>query len=113
MYDSLELDEAGLLLKLLPYMSWETNLLVGDGKVGVKGAPLRWSDIDKIIKCSKPKRIKIVRALEQKGIIGYQEADGKKIGIVVNPTYAINGKKPAMELLQTFSLSAIVTQDDE
>lgn len=112
-YDRLSLDEAGLLLKLLAYMDWETNLIVGDGVFGEKNKPLKWIQVDKIMHCSKPHRIKLVNALEEKGIIGYMVVKKKRVGIVVNPRYAINGYKPAEALLKSFECNEDVFYDQD
>lgn len=112
-YDQLSMDEAGLLLKLLAYMSWETNLVVGDGVLGEKNKPLKWSQIDSILSCSKPYRIKLVKALEEKKVIGYLVIGGKRVGIVINPKFAINGYKPDEALLKTFESDQDIFEDDD
>lgn len=111
-YDKLSMNEAGLLFKLMPYMCWETNLLVGDGVIGDKNKPLSWAQIDRILDCSKPHRIKLVKVLEEKKMIGYLVIGGKRVGIVINPKYAINGYKPSESLLQAFEMDQDVFEEE-
>lgn len=113
LFDQLSLDESGLLLKLLAYMDWETNSIVGDGVLGEKNKPLKWVEIDKILHCSKRKRIDLVASLEKKKVIGYMVVADKKTSIVVNPKFAINGYKPADSLLKSFESEEDVFNDPD
>lgn len=112
-YNKLTLEERGFLFSLLPYMDWETNLIAGDGEITEKGKPLTWAKIDKIVGISKPTRIKIARSLEEKKVIGYMLVGGKKTGIVVNPEYALRGRKPKEALIQVFNCVKDVWDDYE
>lgn len=112
-YRELSLDESGLLFKLMQFMAWETNILVGDGEIGEKNKPLKWAEIDKLVGCSKPHRIKIAKSLYDKGIIGYTDVKGKRTGIVINPKYAINGYKPDPSLYQVFEYIEDVFDEEE
>lgn len=92
-YDKLTLEERGFLFSLLPYLQWETNIVVGDGEIAEKGVPLAFTYIDAIVGISKPTRIKIVRSLIDKKVLGFLTVSGKKVAIVVNPSYVIRGRK--------------------
>lgn len=110
-YNKLTLEERGFLFSLLPYLDWETNLIIGDGEIAEKGEPLTWAKIDKVVGISKPTRIKIVRSLEEKRVIGYIVVSGKRVGIVVNPEYALRGRKPKEVLKQVFNCDKDVWDD--
>ncbi|HJV46633.1 MAG TPA: hypothetical protein VJ824_13040 [Bacillota bacterium] len=112
-YKGLSVNEAGFVLKLIPYMSWETNLVVGDGETGEMNKPLTWSQVDELVGCSKPFRIKVVRSLEEKKVIGYLQVAGRRVGIVINPKYVINGYKPDDSLLETFESNKTVFDEEE
>lgn len=112
-YKELNLNESGFLFKLMQYMAWETNILVSDGSISEKNKPLKWYEIDKLIGCSKPLRIKIVKSLYDKGIIGYTNVKGKRTGIVINPKYAITGYKPDPSLYQVFKYEEDVFDEEE
>jgi len=101
-YKSLKTDEKAFLFSLLPYMDWESNILMGDGEDGENKKPLRWPHVEKIAGISKPTRMKIVRELEKKRVIGYMVVGGSKKGIVVNPEYALYGRHPKEALLAVF-----------
>ncbi|PPA80666.1 hypothetical protein C4A76_25980 [Brevibacillus laterosporus] len=105
--------ELALLCRLLPYMCWETNLVVGDGELGKKNEPLSWAKIDSILPGSKPLRIKVAKSLVKKNVIGYHVVDGKRTGIVINPCYAINGYKPAEYLYKLFALDNNSLDEEE
>jgi hypothetical protein len=113
LYNKLSLDEAGFLVKLMPYMAWETNLIIGDGVQGEKDKPLSWAQIDKFLNCSKRHRINIVKSLEEKKVIGYLVIAQKKVGIVINPKYAIHGYKPDESLLQSFNMTEDVEEEED
>ncbi|TPG93526.1 hypothetical protein EEL32_00270 (plasmid) [Brevibacillus laterosporus] len=112
-YSQLTSDEASLLFKLMPYMSWETNLIVGDGVLGEKNKPLKWSQVDQLLDYSKRQRIKVVKLLEEKKLIGYYVIGGKRTGIVINPSVAINGYKPDETLCKVFESDHDVGDDAE
>jgi len=111
-YSQLNVHERGFLFSLLCLMDWETNLLVGDGENGDKGKPLTWSMIDRIVGVSKPFRIRMARRLEELRIIGYMVVAGKQGGIVINPRYALFGRKPDDALLQVFESETDVWEED-
>jgi hypothetical protein len=111
-YKSLAENEKAFLFSLLPYMDWESNILMGDGEDGENGKPLRWSHVEKIAGISKPTRLKIVKELEIKRIIGYMVVGGSKKGIVVNPEYALYGHHPMESLLATFQASKDIDYED-
>ena len=102
-YKTLTTEQKAFIFSLLPYMDWETNLLIGDGEDGENGKPLRWCHVEKIAGISKNHRIKLMRELEEKRIIGYMMVQGKKLGIVINPEYALRGRSPQEALLAVFS----------
>jgi len=102
LYRSMTSEQKAFLFSLLPYMDWETNILIGDGEDGENGKPLRWCHVQKIAGISKPTRIKLMRVLEEKGVIGYMLIKRAKKGIVVNPRYALNGRVPQESLLAVF-----------
>lgn len=110
-YKSLTSEQKAFLFSLLPYMDWETNLLMGDGEDGEKGKPLRWCHIQKIAGISKNHRIKLMRELDQKGMIGYMLIQGRKKGIVINPRYALNGRVPKEALLAVFQTEKDIEAD--
>lgn len=95
-------NEKAFMLSIMPYLDWETNILVGDGRTaGSKNHPLKWRDIDKITGFEQRTRRKIVESLVAKNILNYISGDYKK-GIVINPQYALNGKTPSQVLINTF-----------
>lgn len=106
-YNKLTLEERGFLFSLLPHMEWESNILIDD----ISNNPLSWAKIDKIVGVSKNTRIKIVRSLEEKKVIGYIVIAGKKRGIVVNPAYAIRGRKPKDALKAVFDYDGSIEED--
>lgn len=101
-YMSMTPSQKAFLFSLLPYMDWETNLLIGDGDDGDLGKPLRWIHIERIAGISRNHRIKLMRELEAKRIIGYMVIQGKKLGIVINPEYALRGRIPQEALKAVF-----------
>ena len=111
-YKSLAENEKAFIFSLLPYMDWESNILMGDGEDGEKDKPLRWSHVEKIAGISKPTRLKIVKELEVKRIIGYMVVGGSKKGIVVNPEYALYGRHPMDALLAVFQASKDIDYED-
>lgn len=111
-YKSLAENEKAFLFSLLPYMDWESNILMGDGEDGEDKKPLRWSHVEKIVGLSKPTRLKIVRELEAKRIIGYMVVGGSKKGIVVNPEYALYGRHPMEALLSVFNADKDIDYED-
>jgi len=100
--NELTINEKAFLLSVIPYLDWETNILVGDGRTaGQKQFPLKWKEIDKITGFEQRTRRKIVESLVEKNILNYISGDYKK-GIVINPQYALNGKTPSQTLINTF-----------
>jgi hypothetical protein len=111
---SLGRDEKALLFTLLLYMDWETSIVVGDGNLGKKNTPLKWKEIDTVSGLGKTNRVATAKALEKKRVIGYMEVNGKRVGIVVNPEFAIYGKNPAKALLQIFNCDeSVMDEEDE
>lgn len=111
-YKSLKTEEKAFLFSLLPYMDWESNILMGDGEDGEDKKPLRWSHIQKIAGISKPTRLKIVSELEKKRIVGYMVVAGAKKGIVINPEYALYGRHPMEALLAVFNATKDIDYED-
>lgn len=115
-YLKLTLEERGFLFSILPYVAWETNLLIGDGEYFEKNKPLTWANVDKIAGIDRRTRTKLVHALEDKKVIGYMvvKHGGKlvKAGIVISPDFVLRGKKPQEELLRVFNSTVNVWEDD-
>lgn len=111
-YKSLAENEKAFIFSLLPYMDWESNILMGDGEDGEKDKPLRWVHVERISGISKPTRIKVVKELEAKRIIGYMVVAGSKKGIVINPEYALYGRHPMDALLAVFKASKDIDYED-
>ena len=111
-YKSLRTEAKAFLFSLLPYMDWESNILMGDGEDGEDKKPLRWSHIQRIAGISKPTRLKIVAQLEIKRIIGYMVVGGSKKGIVINPEYALYGRHPMEALLAVFNATKDIDYED-
>lgn len=112
-FNRLDMQERGFLFSLICLMDWETNILVGDGENGEKGRPLSWAMIDGIVGVSKPFRIRTVRKLEEYRVIGYLTVGSKRVGIVINPRYALFGRKPDDSLLQAFQSEADVWEEED
>lgn len=112
-FNRLDMQERGFLFSLICLMDWETNILVGDGENGEKGRPLSWAMIDGIVGVSKPFRIRTVRKLEEYRVIGYLNVGGKRVGIVINPLYALFGRKPDDSLLQAFQSEGDVWEEED
>jgi len=110
---SLGRDEKALLFTLLLYMDWETSIVVGDGSLGKKNTPLKWREVDSVSGMGKTNRVATAKTLEKKRVIGYMVVNGKRVGIVVNPEFAIYGKNPAKALLQVFKCDESVMDEDE
>jgi len=101
------------LLSVLPYMDWESNLLVGDGvTLGIKKQPLSWADIEKITGLEPRARRKAVAGLMEKKILAYL-ANDKKRGLVINPQFALNGKTPGASLINTFNTATTLEEPEE
>lgn len=116
-YLRLTLDERGFLFSILPYVAWETNLIVGDGEMFEKNKPLTWANVDHIVGVDRRTRTKLVHSLEDKKVIGYvvvkHEKKLVKAGIVINPDFVLRGSKPQQELLRAFNATVSVWEDDE
>lgn len=111
---SLGRDEKALLFTLLLYMDWETSIVVGDGSLGKKNTPLKWKELDNVSGMGKTNRVATASILEKKRVIGYMVVNSKRVGIVVNPEFAIYGKNPAKTLLQIFNCDeSVMDEEDE
>ncbi len=111
-YEKLSLDERGFLFSLLPYLEWETNIVCGDGEIEEQGKPLKMVQIDAIVGISKPNRIKIVQSLVAKRVLGYLMTGGKKTALLINPQYALRGRKPDDALKKSFVNDEEIEGDD-
>lgn len=107
-YEKLTLDERGFLFSLLPFLSWETNIVADED-----GKPLVFSQMDEIAGISKNFRIKLVNSLIDKKVIGFILVRGKRSAIVVNPNYALRGTKPDESLKGVFDYEIEVFDDEE
>ncbi|WP_010503307.1 hypothetical protein [Paenibacillus elgii] len=112
-YDKLTIEERGFLFSMLPYLEWETNIVVGDGVIEEKNKPLNFTKIEKVAGISKPTRIKIVESLVEKKVIGFIEVRRKRAAVVVNPQYALRGVKPDDALRQVFDFELDLEEDEE
>lgn len=100
--------EAGFLLKIIPYLSPGSNMLIGDGEIGDRGVPLRVTELYEIAGLHHTTGKNVFNSLVKKNLIGYVVTEGIKKAILVNPDYALNGKQPNPELVEAFrSLLAI------
>jgi hypothetical protein len=91
-------EERAFLYSIQFYLQWDTNIIADE-----EGNPLTWAEIEKIASISKPTRYKLVASLEEKNAIRYvTQPTGKKIGIMMNPAFAYNGKKPSAGLRKLF-----------
>lgn len=98
MLSRLTTEERAFLYSIQFYLQWDTNVIADD-----EGNPLTWSEIEKIAKISKPTRYKLVESLESKNAIRYvTDHKGKRVGIMMNPVFAYNGKKPSASLKKLF-----------
>ena len=112
-YEKLSIEERGFLFSILPYLEWETNIVVGDGDFEEKNKPLNFAQIQRIARISKPTRIKIVESLVEKKVIGFIEVRRKRAAMVVNPQYALRGIKPDDALKQVFDFEIDLEEDEE
>lgn len=95
--NKLSIEESGLLMKLLQYIEWDTNRVLGDGEIiGKQGEPLKMYEIDKLCGISKSTRVRIINSLISKYVIAYDPdtENNKTKTIVVNPLYGYKGAKP-------------------
>ncbi|MDH6351910.1 hypothetical protein [Brevibacillus sp. 1238] len=97
----LSLAEAGFLLKIAPYASEGTNLLLGDNERGQKGTPLTVKDLARIADCSYPTARKVVKTLIELHVLRRTDLDGRA-ALAINPLYSLNGKTAEAWLLQLF-----------
>jgi hypothetical protein len=97
----LSLAEAGFLLKIAPYASEGTNLLLGDNERGQKGVPLTIKELARIADCSYSQARKIVRTFVEQRILRWTEIAGRT-ALAINPLYSLNGKAAETGLLQLF-----------
>jgi hypothetical protein len=112
MINSLSIEERGFLFTLLNYLEWETNIVAGDGIIEEKGKPLSLVKIEKLMGISRHFRIKIVESLVQKKVIGFLMVKNKRAAIIVNPEYALKGRKPDDALKKAFDLELDVWEED-
>lgn len=112
-YDKLTLEEKGFLFSLLPYIEWETNIVVGDGGIEEKGKPLTLTQIDGVAGISKPFRIKLLQQLVDKKVLGFIVVRGKRAAVVVNPEYALRGIRPDDSLKKVFDYELDIDADEE
>jgi len=97
--NKLTTEERAFLYSIQFYLQWDTNVIADD-----EGNPLTWADIEKIAHISRPTRYKLIASLESKNAIRYvARPDGKNIGIMMNPTFAYNGKQPSASLKKLFT----------
>jgi hypothetical protein len=97
----LSLAEAGFLLKIAPYASEGTNLLLGDNERGQKGVPLTIKELARIADCSYSQARKIVRTFMEERILRRADMAGRT-ALAINPLYSLNGKTAETSLLQLF-----------
>jgi hypothetical protein len=97
----LSLAEAGFLLKIAPYASEGTNLLLGDNERGQRGVPLTIKELARIADCSYPQARKIVRTFIEQRILRWTDIAGRT-ALAINPLYSLNGKEAETSLLQLF-----------
>lgn len=95
--NKLTLEESGLLTKLLQYIEWDTNRVLGDGDiVGEKDKPLKMYEIDKLCGIAKSTRVRIIDSLLDKKVIAYdpETITNRTKTIIINPLYGYKGAKP-------------------
>jgi hypothetical protein len=107
----LSLAEAGFLLKIAPYASEGTNLLMGDNERGQKGVPLTIKELARIADCSYPQARKIVRTFIEQRILRWTDIAGRT-ALAINPLYSLNGKEAETSLLQLFRQEITEAGDD-
>lgn len=95
-------DEKVLVFCLSYYLDWETNIIVGDVNIGVKGFPLKASDIDIISGLNRKRRSKAIQGLIDKNILAYIDTEGRRKAYIMNPDWALNGRNPQEVLQNTF-----------
>ncbi|NGQ95024.1 hypothetical protein G3578_07470 [Brevibacillus sp. SYP-B805] len=97
----LSLAEAGFFLKIAPYASEGTNLLLGDNERGQKGVPLTIKELARIADCSYPQARKIVKSFIEQRILRRIDIGGRA-ALAINPLYSLNGKEAETSLMQLF-----------
>lgn len=112
-YEKLTIEERGFLFSILPYLEWETNIVVGDGVIEEKNKPLNFAQIEKIARISKHFRIKLVNSLVEKKVIGFILVRNRRAAIVVNPQYALRGLRPDDALRNVFDYELDVEGEDD
>lgn len=110
-YDKLSLDERGFIFSVLPYLEWETNIVAGDGEFAPLGKPLNFVQIDALVGVSKPKRIELIRSLVEKRVLGFLMVGGKRVALVLNPEYALRGRRPDDTLKQAFGCEGSIEDE--
>lgn len=102
-------DERGFVYAILPYLEWETNMVIGDGELGEEGKPLTFAQIERLLGVSRPTRQKMVKSLQAKKVIALLQVDGKSTAIFLNPLYAFKGPKPNDSIKAAFESQVDVT----
>ncbi|WPS89529.1 hypothetical protein SMD22_11510 [Brevibacillus halotolerans] len=93
----LNVEEEGGLSRISRYAIPGRNLLVGDGKRGMKGKSLTTKQLFQICRLSKQRGYKI-----HKTLLDYYCLKLTEYGYVINLDYYINGKAPDPALLKYF-----------
>lgn len=101
-------EERAFLYSIQFYLHWETNVIADD-----LGNPLTWRDIEKLVGISRQTRYKLVESLVSKNAIRYvvNPKNGQFTGIMMNPYFAYNGKKPSASLRKQFTTKRDVNED--
>lgn len=111
---SLSWRDRGFLLSLMPFVGWESNILMGHDELGgIPGQPLTWPDIDAICKVDRRTRYEIVKELERRKFIGYIEIDGHRNAIMIHPDYVQFGSRIVNDIRAAFDADKSVEEDGE
>lgn len=106
LWNKLSVEARGVLASMLLFCDWETNLVCGDGMLFFADVPLTWAQIASYCKISKPTCTKIKAELENNNVIRYYvdpRANSKKIGIAINPLFALRGENFSPKLISLFN----------
>jgi hypothetical protein len=106
LFNRLSWDESSLLFRMLPFVDYETNVVLSPKCFTSRGRRTKYkypASINEIIEhiCQGKKRntvIKILDSLEAKGLIrreGFEKGPGKYV--VISDTVAAKGKKKAVK----------------
>lgn len=87
-WESLTLNEAGLLAFFIVYLDAKTNSVYGDSEIGENGKPLSLTRIAKRTGMSIGTIYKLIKGLEKKQAIVSLEVDRRKV-VYVNPQIAV------------------------